>query len=130
VTRLLPGLDGAPAPLCMAQPRNGDQAVPIALPSPAFPTVSRDGRFLLVTSPDPSRPFKFSHDVFMVDLSTMTHVRAVHFVDKYRLCGVLLTNDLGNVECSGRFTRICLMFADSNTSPPNGAKYYRVVRRN
>jgi hypothetical protein len=49
----------------------GDQALAVNLPSPIYPTISRNGRFLLMTSTDPGRPFKISNNVYFGDLLTV-----------------------------------------------------------
>ena len=55
--------------------------VPIALPSAAHPTVSRDGRYLLVTAVDPVLTVMISQNVFSVDLATGAATQITHYVD-------------------------------------------------
>jgi len=75
----------------------GDQPLQINLPAALNPTASRSGRFLLVTSPDPGRPFKISNNVFLIDLLTGGGGKLTRFEDVVSSFGVILTNDLGNV---------------------------------
>jgi hypothetical protein len=74
----------------------GNQPVPVPLFSAAFPTVSRDGRFLLVTSPDDQRPFMISRNVYSLDLRTGTIGKVTAFEDIYRNNQTILTNNVGN----------------------------------
>jgi len=78
----------------------GDQALPVNLPSPIYPTISRDGRFLLVTSPDPGRPFKISNNVFIADLFTGALGRTTSYEDEVVLDGALFARDL--LELAGK----------------------------
>ena len=71
-----------------------DQAIPINLPSALNPTPSRDGRRLLVTSPDPARPFQMSQNVFVIDFVTGTLGRATTYQDESVVDGVLFRSDL------------------------------------
>ncbi|MFO1500173.1 MAG: hypothetical protein U1G07_17585 [Verrucomicrobiota bacterium] len=48
----------------------GDQRVPINLIEPGFPSWSKDGRVLALTSVNPQRPNKLSRDVFVFDTVT------------------------------------------------------------
>ncbi|GEM_PF-2054899 len=75
----------------------GDQAIPVNLPSALYPTASRSGRFLLVTSPDPGRPFKISNNVFLLDLLTGGGRKLTGYEDTVITSNVILTNDLGDV---------------------------------
>ena len=71
----------------------GDQAVPIALPAPAIPTVSRDGRRLLVTSSDPGRPYKNSRNVYLQELPVAAPPRRItSYEDVSTIGGVIRTN--------------------------------------
>ena len=112
------------------------QVVPISLPSPGYPQVSRDGRRLLVTSSDPGRPFKISTNVYAVDLGTLTAVRVTNFEDEVRLTdGVPLTGELGNLgtfilgnrarSAVRKFGNSCLAFQAtiSPISPPGAAHH-------
>jgi hypothetical protein len=76
---------------------SGDQPIPVNLPSALYPTASRSGRFLLVTSPDPGRPFKISNNVFLLDLLTGGGRKLTGYEDTIITSNVILTNDLGNV---------------------------------
>jgi len=59
-----------------------DRPIPIALPFAAHPTVSRDGRHLLVTSADPILFNQMiSQNVYRVDLATGATTPISHFVD-------------------------------------------------
>jgi hypothetical protein len=60
---------------------SNDHPVPIALPFAAHPTVSRDGRHLLVTTADPVLTPMLSQNVFSVDLATGAGTRITHYVD-------------------------------------------------
>lgn len=75
---------------------SGDQPVPVPLFSAALPTVSRDGRFLLVTSPDDQRPFMISRNVFVLDLITGGIGKVTAYEDIYRNNESILTNNVGN----------------------------------
>lgn len=77
---------------------SGEVQIPRVLPSLLNPTVSRNGRALLVTSPDPARPFKISNDVFLIDLVEGGVLRLTAYEDLVQFTGgILLTNNLGNV---------------------------------
>src|SRR5258708_26074967 len=73
----------------------GDQPVFVNLPSTLYPTISRDGRRMLVTSPDPGRPFKISQNVYVMDLLTGALGRATSYQDEFVLGGVRFNDDLG-----------------------------------
>ncbi len=60
---------------------SSDHPVPIALPFAAHPTVSRDGRYLLVTTADPVLTQMLSQNVFSVDLATGAATQITHYVD-------------------------------------------------
>jgi len=74
----------------------GDQLVPVPLLSAAFPSVSRDGRRLLVTSPDDRRPFMISRNVYVLDLLTGGIGKVTAFEDIYRNNQTVLTNNVGD----------------------------------
>ena len=109
VTNVLKGADGvifynqissptAPIVLRLVNANGtGDQALPVNLPSPFQPSVSRDGRRLLVTSTDPGRPFKISNNVFVLDLVTGALGRTTSYEDEVVLGGVRFTDDLGEL---------------------------------
>jgi hypothetical protein len=71
--------------------------VPVNLPSPIYPTISRSGRFLLMTSTDPGRPFKISNNVYIGDLLTGALFRTTTYEDEYVSGGVRFTNDLAQL---------------------------------
>src|SRR5258706_12307442 len=71
----------------------GDQPVFVNLPSTLYPTISRDGRLMLVTSPDPGRPFKISQNVYALDLLTGFLGRATSYQDEFVLGGVRFNDD-------------------------------------
>ncbi|MFO1500879.1 MAG: hypothetical protein U1G07_21240 [Verrucomicrobiota bacterium] len=72
----------------------GNQQVTLGLPSPLYPTLSRDGRRLMVTSPDPGRPFKISQNVYVIDLVTGATGRATSYSDEFVLDGRRFDDDL------------------------------------
>ena len=74
---------------------SGDQAVAVNLPAGLYPTASRDGRRLLLTSQDPGRPFKISNNVFTHDIATAAVSRITSFEDILTTQGLQITNDLG-----------------------------------
>jgi hypothetical protein len=76
---------------------NGDQALAVNLPSPIYPTISRSGRFLLMTSTEPGRPFKISNNVFLTDLATGAQFRITSYQDEYVLGGVRFMDDIGQL---------------------------------
>jgi hypothetical protein len=72
----------APAVRAIRADGSNDRPIPIALPFAAHPTVSRDGRHLLVTSADPVLFGQMiSQNVFRVDLATGATTPITHFVD-------------------------------------------------
>ena len=71
---------------------SNDLAVPIALPFAAHPTVSRDGRHLLVTSSDPVLTQMLSHNVYSVDLTMGNITKITHYVDTLSDGNVTFTN--------------------------------------
>ena len=75
--------NASPLPTVRAIGADGsnDRFVPISLASAAHPTVSRDGRFLLVTSVDPVLTVMLSQNVFSVDLASGAATQITHYVD-------------------------------------------------
>lgn len=73
----------------------GAQQLAINLPSTLYPAISRNGRILLVTSPDPGRPFKISQNVYVIDLITGAMGRATTYLDEFELGGMRFQDDLG-----------------------------------
>jgi WD40-like Beta Propeller Repeat len=45
----------------------GDSRIPVNLPEPAYPAVSRDGTLVAVTAADPKKAFTLSRDVFILN---------------------------------------------------------------
>lgn len=69
-----------------------DQAISLNLPSSLYPAISRNGRVLMVTSPDPGRPFKISQNVYAIDLATGFLGRATSYSDEVVMNGVRFDN--------------------------------------
>ena len=61
-----------------------DQLLSVALKEAAFPTASRDGQRLLITSTDPDRPFKLSQNVYSLDLVSGQISKVTAFEDFVR----------------------------------------------
>lgn len=101
---------------------NGDQAVPVDLPSAIYPTVGRDGRRLLLTSPDPGRPYKISNNVFVQDLPTGALGRITGFQDVVTTKGVLLTNDLGQPAGNRDISGYTINFPYHKAFSPDGSR--------
>ncbi len=53
--------------------------LPVPLPEPAYPAVSRDGRLVAVTSADPQKRFTLSRDVFVENLVTTQLLQLTSF---------------------------------------------------
>ncbi|MBX3734698.1 MAG: hypothetical protein KF791_19150, partial [Verrucomicrobiae bacterium] len=85
---------GPPARSVRAMGADGSNVreIPLIVPSPALPTVSRDGRALLVTSGGPLASVMLSQNVFHVDLSTGATVPITHYVDTVTIDTVVYTN--------------------------------------
>jgi hypothetical protein len=75
----------------------GDQLVPVNLPAPIYPTISRNGRFLLLTSTDPGRPFKISNNVYIADLFTGALFRTTTYLDEYQIGSLSFVGDLAQM---------------------------------
>jgi hypothetical protein len=60
-----------------------DRAIALPVPSPALPVVSRDGRWLLVSSGGPLASVMLSQNVFRTDLVTGVTTQVTRFVDTY-----------------------------------------------
>src|ERR1051325_9928999 len=60
---------------------SGDQVVNAGLPIPTFPSWSKDGSLLAVTSVNPQRPTKISQDVFAYNPATGASTSIVVFND-------------------------------------------------
>lgn len=59
----------------------GDHAVAVNLPETGYPTWSRDGRLLALSSVNPATPFSISRNVFVVDLQTAQITQVTSFAD-------------------------------------------------
>jgi WD40 repeat protein len=75
----------------------GNRGIPVNLPEPGFPSVSRDGRYLALTSADPAKAFTLSRDVFLFDLVTAQSAKLTSFPNNW---DSLATNSLGNLDIS------------------------------
>ena len=84
----------------------GLRIVPVDLPEPAFPVISRDGRQLLLTSGDPGRPFKISRNIFSLDLATGGLAKVTSFEDSAR-------------SGTGTITTLTNGVASTPTTPPS-----------
>jgi len=102
----IPSLN-SPATLVRA---NGDgsaaQTIPLSLPSALYPTASRDGRRLLITSPDPGRPFKMSNNVFAIDLTNGGMAKVTNFEDLVTQNGASVNVELGQLTSGNGLYRI------------------------
>jgi len=80
--------DGANAASGLSQLRvinsdgTGDRIIPLALPEPGFPSFSKDGRFMAVTSQTPGRPNQSSKNVFLLNLLTAELSQITPFEDQ------------------------------------------------
>ncbi len=100
----------------------GDQALALNLPSPVYPTISRDGRHFLVTSPDPGRPFKISNNVFIGDLFTGALGRATSYEDEVVLDGALFARDLGELAGKPNVSSYKVNFPYHKAFSPDGSR--------
>lgn len=100
----------------------GDQAVPVNLPSPIYPTISRNGRFLLTTSTDPGRPFKISNNVYVGDLLTGALFRTTSYEDEYTSGGIRFTNDLSLLYGSTIVSSYKVNFPYHKALSPDGTR--------
>lgn len=101
----------------------GLRSVPVALPEPAFPVVSRDGRRLLLTSGDPGRPFKISRNVFSLDLISGQLVKVTGFEDSVRTGAgplVTLTNGVAAQTNDASWTSYTIHFPYHKAYSPDG----------
>ena len=99
-----------------------DQAIPINLPSALNPTPSRDGRRLLVTSPDPARPFQMSQNVFVIDFVTGALGRATTYQDESVVDGVLFRSDLAQLLGDNRISSYKLHNPIHKAFSPEGGR--------
>jgi hypothetical protein len=60
----------------------GEDEVPVNLPEWGFPTWSKDGRLLALTSLNPTTPFAFSRNVFVLDMQTAQIIQITQFADR------------------------------------------------
>jgi hypothetical protein len=100
----------------------GDQAFAVNLPAPIYPTISRNGRFLLMTSTDPGRPFKISNNVYIEDLMTGALFRTTSYADEYVSGGVRFTNDLAQLYGDQTITRYSVNFPYHKALSPDGTR--------
>lgn len=100
----------------------GDQALAVNLPSPIYPTISRNGRFLLMTSTDPGRPFKISNNVYIGDLLTGALGRATSYQDEYVQGGIRFTNDLSQLFGSTTVSSYKVNFPYHKALSPDGTR--------
>ena len=100
----------------------GDQAVAVNLPSPFYPTISRNGRFLLMTSTDPGRPFKISNNVYIGDLFTGALGRATSYEDEYVSGGIRFTNDLSQLFGSTTISSYKVNYPYHKALSPDGTR--------
>lgn len=100
----------------------GDQAFPLNLPSGLYPTISRNGRLLMVTSPDPTRPFKISQNVYVADLTTGGLTRTTSYEDEFVRNGILFTNDLSKVFGDITVSSYKVNFPYHKALSPEGAR--------
>jgi len=100
----------------------GDQAFAVNLPAPIYPTISRNGRFLLMTSTDPGRPFKISNNVYIEDLLTGALGRATSYEDEYVLGGVRFTNDISQLFGNNTISSYKINYPYHKALSPDGTR--------
>ena len=100
----------------------GEVVIPVNLPSALNPTVSRDGRRLLVTSPDPGRPFKLSQNVYALDLTTGFVGRVTSYSDEYVLNGVRFQDDLARLFGNNTISSYKINFPYHKAFSPEGGR--------
>ena len=86
-----------PAKVVRAVSANGgtNREIPLSVPSPALPVVSRDGRALLVTSGGPLASVMLSQNIFRFDLATGTATTITHYRDTLSDGVTTYTNGMG-----------------------------------
>ncbi len=99
-----------------------DQPVLVNLPATLYPTISRDGRRLLVTSPDPGRPFKISQNVYVLDLLTGAFGRATSYQDEFVLGGVRFNDDLAQRFGDNTISSYKVNFPYHKAFSPDGSR--------
>ncbi|MBL9135077.1 MAG: PD40 domain-containing protein [Verrucomicrobiales bacterium] len=120
------GAESSVAPITLRRVNadgTGLRIVPVALPEPAFPVVSRDGRRLLLTSGDPGRPFKLSRNIFSLDLTTGGINKVTGFEDSVRTGAgplVTLTNGVAAQTNDASWTSYTIHFPYHKAFSPNG----------
>ncbi|HTH49739.1 MAG TPA: hypothetical protein VMB21_19655 [Candidatus Limnocylindria bacterium] len=100
----------------------GDQTITLNLPSSLYPTVSRNGRVLMVTSPDPGRPFKLSQNVYAIDLATGNFGRATGYSDEFVLNGVRFDDDLAKFFGNTTISSYKINFPFYKALSPDGSR--------
>ncbi|HAB15765.1 MAG TPA: hypothetical protein PLX89_09605 [Verrucomicrobiota bacterium] len=100
----------------------GVQDVGINLPSAMNPTVSRNGRLLLVTSSDPGRPFKVSQNVYVIDLLTGNFGRATSYQDEVVLGGVRFADDLARFLGNNTISSYKINYPYYKALSPDGSR--------
>lgn len=77
----------------------GAQTVATPFKEASFPVASRDGRRLLVTAPDPARPFKVTQNAYSIDLATGQILQATAYEDFVRTkAGEIIVKPDGALE--------------------------------
>jgi hypothetical protein len=100
----------------------GDEAFAVNLPSPIYPTISRNGRFLLMTSTDPGRPFKISNNVYIADLLTGAFGRATSYEDEVETGGVRFKTDLAQLFGNNTISYYKVNYPYHKALSPNGTQ--------
>ena len=100
----------------------GDQAVAVNLPAPVYPTLSRNGRFLLMTSTDPGRPFKISNNVYIADLLTGSLLRTTTYNDEFQIANISQQGDLGQLFGQQNIQKYSVNFPYHKALTPDGTR--------
>jgi hypothetical protein len=101
---------------------SGDQPIAVNLPSTLNPTISRDGRRLLVTSPDPNRPFKMSQNVYVLDLVNGLVGRATSYEDEVVQNGVRFQTDIQQLFGNNTISSYKINFPYYKAFSPDGLR--------
>jgi len=101
---------------------SGLQNVPINLPAAMNPSVSRNGRVLLVTSPDPGRPFKQGLNVYAIDLLTGVIGRATSYSDEAVLGGIRFNRDLAELLGNRTISSYKIHYPYHKAFSPDGSR--------
>ena len=118
-------IPSATAPITLGRVNaDGSDIQPFAvnLPSVFNPTVSRNGRLMLVTSPDPGRPFKLSRNVYVIDLLTGATGRATSYEDEVELGGVRFRRDLAQLFGNNTISSYKINFPNYKAFSPDGTR--------